>query len=222
MENNILSGATYFGFSRMHHENRQEAWPWRVMRPLKQPGTQPGELIPDSSYHKDLVMLSLMIVLFCSLKFSVSIPLNSTFIPAPAKLNAYAKHKTFWPTLFKHTRFFWQLNFCLYALDRQMMVVSPGMADKVLRCLLHLHRTENRKTHASALKPLGSSEIRFKLLLIRTGFRTLIWTWNLCRTWLTSRPHLPALRIWWRDQGNDCIWSPKVSPPHVLDEPSSV
>lgn len=64
MENNILSGATYFGFSRMHHENRQEAWPWRVMRPLKQPGTQPGELIPDSSYHKDLVMLSLMIVLF--------------------------------------------------------------------------------------------------------------------------------------------------------------
>lgn len=107
MENNILSGATYFGFSRMHHENRQEAWPWRIMRPLKQPGTQPGELIPDSSYHKDLVMLSLMIVLFFSLKFSVSIPQNSTFIPAPAKLNAYAKYKTFWPTLFKHARFFW-------------------------------------------------------------------------------------------------------------------
>lgn len=69
MEKDILSGATYFGFSKMHHENRKEAWLWCIMTPLKQPGTQPGELIPDSNYHKALVMLFLMIVMFFHYNF---------------------------------------------------------------------------------------------------------------------------------------------------------
>lgn len=47
----------------------------------------------------------------------------------------------------------------------------------------------------------------------------LIGTWNLCKNWLINGPHLPALRTWWTDQGNDCICSPMVSPSYVSDEP---
>lgn len=47
------------------------------------------------------------------------------------------------------------------------MVLSRGMADKVLSCLFHLHCTENRPIHASASEPLGHSEIWSKLLLVK-------------------------------------------------------
>lgn len=107
MEKNIPSGATYFGFSRMHHGNRQECWPWCIMGPLKYPGIHPGVLSPDSSCHKDLGLLFQMSTLPFSLTFSVGIPRNSTFHFAPAKLDAYGKQKTFWPTILKCTRCIW-------------------------------------------------------------------------------------------------------------------
>lgn len=89
--------------------------PWEQTRDLamvcpeafKQPGGQPGELIPDSNYWKDLVILFLMIVMFFHCSFHGGIPLDSTFIFAPEKLNAYGKHITFWPTVLKRNRSFW-------------------------------------------------------------------------------------------------------------------
>lgn len=101
---NIPSGTTKFGFSKKHHENRQETWPWCVMRLLKQPGSQTGELIPPMQRLSD-AFLNDCDVFSLQLSWQHSIEFHFSF--APEKLNAYGKHKTFWPTVLKHNRAFW-------------------------------------------------------------------------------------------------------------------